>query len=71
MPKSDILYIAEHTEKFSIAQLNELYTSAALQWHYDQSVDVDGIIRNLEAANEKTRTQEWGEADHSKVGFGM
>ncbi len=71
MSKEDILYIAEQTEKFSIAQLNELYTSAALQWHYDQAVDIDSIIRNLEAANEKTRTQEWGEADYSKVGFGI
>ncbi len=69
MSKADVLYIAEQTEKFSIAQLNELYASAALQWHYDQAVDIDGIIQNLEAANEKTRTQEWGETDYSKVGF--
>ncbi|WP_235872130.1 ATP-binding protein [Siminovitchia acidinfaciens] len=71
MSKADILYIAEQTEKFSIAQLNELYTSAALQWHYDQAVDIAGIIGNLEAANEKVRTHEWDEEDLSKVGFGI
>jgi SpoVK/Ycf46/Vps4 family AAA+-type ATPase len=71
MPKEDIFYIAEQTEKFSIAQLNELYTSAALQWHYDREIDIDGIIRNLEAANESTRTRQWGETDDSKVGFGI
>ncbi|WP_233711262.1 AAA family ATPase [Lederbergia citrisecunda] len=70
--ETDMMYIAERTEKFSVAQLNELYTSAALQWHYEHSIDIENLIKNLETANKKARNQEWNMDDHSsKVGFGL
>ncbi|MCR2821727.1 ATP-binding protein [Lederbergia panacisoli] len=70
--ETDMMYIAERTEKFSVAQLNELYTSAALQWHYERSIDLESLIKNLEAANKKARSQEWSlDDDSSRVGFGI
>ncbi|MBP1913991.1 SpoVK/Ycf46/Vps4 family AAA+-type ATPase [Lederbergia galactosidilyticus] len=70
MTKQDISYIADQTKSFSVAQLNELYTSAALQWHYEQAVDLDKLIQNLKAANEKARTHEWETDPYStSVGF--
>ncbi len=69
--KEDILYLARQTESFSVAQLNELYTSAALQWHYEQSVDLYTLIQNLKAANEKARTREWETDEYSSMGFEM
>jgi len=68
--ETDLKYIADRTERFSVAQLNELYTASALQWHYERTVDIESVIENLEVANEKTRKQEWEMDDHySKVGF--
>ncbi|WP_249308676.1 ATP-binding protein [Lederbergia citrea] len=71
MDEADILYIAEKTKRFSIAQLNELYTSAALQWHYDRSIDIDSLIQNLEESNKKARNREWQTEDSSTLGFGF
>ncbi len=70
MNYSDLEYIAENTKGFSIAQMNELYTSAALQWHYDSFIDIDKLIHNLDAANEKARKQEWiKDTSSAKMGF--
>ena len=72
MADADIMYIAEKTKKFSVAQLNELYTSAALQWHYDRSIDIESLVENLEEANKKARKQEWETEDNaSRLGFGL
>ncbi|MFK4996942.1 hypothetical protein ACI2OX_03460 [Bacillus sp. N9] len=62
--------MAEKTEGFSVAQLNELYTSAALQWHYDKAINIESLVESLEAANEKTRKREWEIDDYpARVGF--
>ncbi|MBS4208030.1 ATP-binding protein [Bacillus sp. FJAT-50079] len=70
MDKAAIEYMAKKTEGFSVAQLNELYTSAALQWHYEQAIDIESLIENLESANEKTRRREWESEEYpSRLGF--
>ncbi|MBO1005108.1 ATP-binding protein [Pseudogracilibacillus auburnensis] len=70
--KEEIAYIAEQTDKFSVAQLNELYTSAALQWHYESRIDIDRIIDNLAEANKKSQKREWQTDEFdTKVGFGF
>lgn len=69
---ADIEYMAEKTEQFSIAQLNELYTSAALQWHYEGKIDIDRLIDNLAEANKKSKTQQWESDEYeTKMGFGF
>ena len=62
--------IAKKTQQFSVAQLNELYTAAALQWHYDGKVDMDQIIEDLTEANKKAKRNEW-EDDMDEVGLGF
>ena len=62
--------IAKKTQQFSVAQLNELYTAAALQWHYDGKVDMDQIIEDLAEANKKAKRNEW-EDDMDEVGLGF
>ncbi|MEK3889103.1 ATP-binding protein [Bacillus sp. FSL K6-3431] len=69
MDQARVTYVAKQTEKFSIAQLNELYTSAALQWHYDRETDIDSLIQNLKTANEKARSREWQKDESSRLGF--
>jgi SpoVK/Ycf46/Vps4 family AAA+-type ATPase len=58
------------TDSFSYAQLNELYTSLALQWHYEKEVDVDRICGELQADNKKKKKHAWDtETDADPVGF--
>lgn len=62
--------IAKKTQQFSVAQLNELYTAAALQWHYEGEVDMDQMIDDLAEANKKAKRNEW-EDDMDEVGLGF
>lgn len=57
------------TEGFSFAQLNELYTSAALQWHYEGRINIEDIVAELKADNEKDRKNAWLLSGKSSVGF--
>ncbi|MEO2075846.1 MAG: AAA family ATPase [Bacillus sp. (in: firmicutes)] len=41
------------TKDFSYAQLNELYTSIALEWHYEQQVDVFRLCAELKEIQKK------------------
>lgn len=61
---------ASDTEGFSFAQLNELFTSAALQWHYENKVDVGAILKELKGDNLKNRKNDWlSHSNVSAVGF--
>jgi AAA+ superfamily predicted ATPase len=61
--------IAMATEGFSFAQLNELYTSAALQWHCENKIDIDQIISDLKADNVKGKKKDWMSLGNSTLGF--
>jgi len=61
---------ARLTESFSLAQLNELYVSAALQWHYEREVHLEALVRSMRADLNKGRTGGWmKEPADGKVGF--
>ncbi len=63
--------VAKETEGFSFAQLNELYSSAALQWHYEGKVDIGSIVKDLNKDNLKGKKQDWLTSSHNlTVGFG-
>src|SRR5699024_3126646 len=62
--------IAKQTKGLSIAQLNELYMSMALEWHYEQIVDVDKIIKELKENHRRAMKQEWEMEDYEDgIGF--
>jgi AAA+ superfamily predicted ATPase len=61
---------ARDTEGFSLAQLGELYASAALQMHYEGKADLDNLIAEMKADRSKERSNDWMSADQTrKVGF--
>jgi SpoVK/Ycf46/Vps4 family AAA+-type ATPase len=63
--------LAEKTQGLSIAQLNELHVMIALQWHYDNTVDLQAIIKELQTNNKRTWRQDWQENPlNSTIGFG-
>ncbi|GFN31485.1 AAA family ATPase [Paenibacillus xylaniclasticus] len=68
--ESVIAQAARQTEGFSLAQLSELYVSAALQQHYDHTVDLQGLIGEMKSDYSKSRSGDWM-ADPSirRVGF--
>lgn len=58
------------TEGFSLAQLGEVYVSAALQWHEHGEPHVQDIIFNMRGELDKKRKNEWlKETAAGKVGF--
>lgn len=58
------------TDGFTLAQLGELYASAALQMHYEHQVDLERLISEMKSDYAKERSQEWMSSDQSrKVGF--
>jgi AAA+ superfamily predicted ATPase len=70
MPLEDVERIVNATKGFSFAQLNELYTSIALQWHYEHEVHIDKLCSELQSANKKQIKQTWdSERDLHHVGF--
>ncbi|KRF02342.1 ATPase [Paenibacillus sp. Soil766] len=61
---------AKQTEGFTFAQLNELYVSAALQWHYEQSVDIEKLVKSMKLDLHKGQTMSWMKEDTDvRVGF--
>ncbi|MFX3635362.1 MAG: AAA family ATPase [Candidatus Pristimantibacillus sp.] len=61
---------ARRTDGFSFAQLNELYVSAALQKHYEQSVDLERLVAELKTDFDKDRRGVWmAESGRQHVGF--
>jgi SpoVK/Ycf46/Vps4 family AAA+-type ATPase len=62
--------MAKLTEGFSFAQLNELYVSAALEWHYEGAVNLEALVRSMKTELEKGRSQVWvRDEPEAKVGF--
>lgn len=63
-------HLTNKTKGLSIAQLNELYMSIALQWHYEKQVDIDKIVQELQANQKRTMKQDWEMDEYSgQVGF--
>ena len=61
---------AKQTEGFTFAQLNELYVSAALQWHYEQSVNIEKLVKSMKSDLHKGQTMSWMKEDSDvRVGF--
>ncbi|OXM83529.1 ATPase [Paenibacillus rigui] len=62
---------ARLTAGFTFAQLNELYVSAALEWHYEHTANVDVLIKKMKAELDKGRTQSWNREEETerRVGF--
>lgn len=62
--------LTKKTKGLSIAQLNELYMSIALQWHYEKEVDVDKIVSDLQENHKRTMKQDWETDEYTdQVGF--
>ncbi|NOU71702.1 AAA family ATPase [Paenibacillus sp. LMG 31458] len=61
---------AKQTEGFTFAQLNELYVSAALQWHYEQNVNMEKLVKSMKSDLHKGQTMSWMKEDADvRVGF--
>lgn len=70
LDEASLHQLVEKTNGLSIAQLNEIYMSIALEWHYEQQVNIDKIVADLQANQRKTIRQEWEDDEYStKVGF--
>lgn len=62
--------LAKQTKGLSIAQLNELYMSIALQWHYEKQVHVDKIVKDLQENQRRTMRQDWETEEYAgRLGF--
>ncbi|MEK4245955.1 ATP-binding protein [Psychrobacillus sp. FSL K6-2684] len=60
--------IAKRSKGLSVSQLNELYMSIALNWHYDGELGYEKRINELIQQNKRTLKNDWEEDDHS-IGF--
>lgn len=70
LSEEDIQHVVDSTKDFSYAQLNELYTSIALEWHYEQKVDIVRLCADLKALKNKQQKQEWDrDLAASSIGF--
>ncbi|MDP4164589.1 MAG: ATP-binding protein [Bacillota bacterium] len=69
LSEEEIREVVSATDQFSIAQLNELYTSIALEWHYDLKVDITRICSELKSVQLKQQKQNWEEKVNSSMGF--
>ncbi|MBM4763702.1 ATP-binding protein [Bacillus sp. B15-48] len=66
----DVEKVVKETKGFSFAQLNELYTSIALQWHYDRKVNIDLLCSELQSDNKNSKKRIWdSELDSYNLGF--
>lgn len=60
--------MAKLTKGLSISQLNELYMSSALNWHYDGDSGYAKRIQELQKQNKRTERNDW-EDPESTIGF--
>ncbi|MEN1987783.1 MULTISPECIES: AAA family ATPase [Paenibacillus] len=61
---------ARRTETFSLAQLGELYVSAALEWHQHGQVDIGKLIQGMRGELDKSHKHNWMEQPgQGRVGF--
>ncbi|WP_036687810.1 ATP-binding protein [Paucisalibacillus globulus] len=62
--------VVRKTNGLSIAQLNEVYMSVALEWHYEQRVDIIKLIHDLQENQKKVYKQDWiNNSEGAKLGF--
>ncbi|GEK33897.1 ATP-binding protein [Kurthia sibirica] len=65
----DILtIIAKKTRNLSVSQLNELYMSVALNWHYDGELRYEEVIEDLQKQRKHAEKKDWEDED-SSIGF--
>ncbi|WP_425355500.1 ATP-binding protein [Saccharibacillus sacchari] len=57
------------TQGFSMAQLGELYVSAALEWNEQGEVDIAAIIRSMGGEMNKEKKGSWMDAKSGGIGF--
>ena len=63
-------HLIQKTKGLSIAQLNEVYMSIALQWHYEEPINIDKIVDDLLENQRRTEEQDWNTDDYThKLGF--
>ncbi|SDM87215.1 ATPase family associated with various cellular activities (AAA) [Psychrobacillus sp. OK028] len=60
--------MAKLSKGLSMSQLNELYMSVALNWHYDGKLDYEKRIEELTKQNSRTNKNKW-EDDENSIGF--
>lgn len=60
--------LAKKTRSLSMSQLNELYMSVALNWHYDGELRYDEVIEDLQKQRKNAEKQNW-ENDDTSIGF--
>lgn len=60
--------MARLTKGLSISQLNELYMSVALNWHYDGELAFEERIKELQKQNKRSKKNDW-ENDEASIGF--
>ena len=66
--ESQLADMATRTKGLSISQLNELYMSSALNWHYDGDSAYIKRIEELQQQNKRAEKNNWQETD-SYIGF--
>ncbi|WP_157059980.1 ATP-binding protein [Saccharibacillus kuerlensis] len=54
---------------FSMAQLGELYVSAALDWNEHGKADIDGIVRSMNGQLSKEKRGNWLDGRDGGIGF--
>ncbi|WP_116188068.1 ATP-binding protein [Paenibacillus taihuensis] len=65
-----LMHTARRTEGFTLAQLSELYASAALQMHYENEVNLEHLIAEMKSDYDKGRSREWmTDGQSKKLGF--
>lgn len=60
--------MAKRSKGLSMSQLNELYMSVALNWHYDGELSYEKRIEELIKQNKRSMKNEWEKDEHS-IGF--
>lgn len=65
---SQLEHMAELSKGLSISQMNELYMSSALNWHYEGDSNYENSIRELQKQNKRTQQNDWVEQD-TTIGF--
>ena len=60
--------VSKLSKGLSMSQLNELYMSVALNWHYDGMLDYEKRIEELTKQNNRTNKNKW-DNDENSIGF--
>lgn len=66
--EEDLHLLADQTDRFSFADLNEVYNSLVLQWHYEHAVDIQTICKELRSDNQKANSRSW-KTETGRMGF--